>query len=146
MDKDRAIRLAEAGRWLRQQREQRGYTTARAFATALGIDASLVSNYERGVYAVDDQRAAQIAETLGIPELVVREHLGLWVPAAGVPSAADLASIPEESILRWAEQIAESYPDSPAIQQSVRLLATLVSEHTASTQDHDEEGPSQKTG
>lgn len=145
---DRATRLAQAGRWLRQERARRGFATAKAFADALGIDASLVSNYERGASAPDDERAAQIATVLKMDELVVREHLGLWVPAAGVPTEQDLASVPDEKIVEWAEEIAARYPGDAAIQQSARLLAILVKERNESSteQEHGGKNQSRKTG
>jgi transcriptional regulator with XRE-family HTH domain len=86
-------RLEAAGRWLRGARERRGYRTAADFARALQVDQSLVSRYERGVSAVGDERAEQIAHLLRMDIVDVRSGLGLWVPpesTAGVarPAAA----------------------------------------------------------
>jgi transcriptional regulator with XRE-family HTH domain len=78
---DRRERLAQAGEWLREQRVRRGITTAVEFANRLGVDKALVSNYERGVSEVSDERAKKISEVLGIDEIEVRRNLGLWVPA-----------------------------------------------------------------
>jgi len=87
---DRRARLGQAGRWLREQRERHGFTRAVDFARALGVDASLVSNYERGVNAVDDERARKIADVLGLDEVAVRRGLNLWTPS--VPAAHEMVS------------------------------------------------------
>lgn len=73
-------RQEAAGRWLRDHREQRGYKTIGQFARALGVDQSMISRYERGVSEIDDERAEQIAEVLGMDLIDVRRGLGLWVP------------------------------------------------------------------
>lgn len=77
---ERRRNLEEAGRWLRTQRTKRGYDTAGKLARALGVDPSRISNYERGMSAVPDERAAQIADLFGMDEIEVRRGLGLWVP------------------------------------------------------------------
>lgn len=84
-------RLEAAGRWLRDARERRGYATAADFARALQVDQSLVSRYERGLSAVGDERAEQIAQVLSMDIVDVRSGLGLWVPreSAARPAAAD---------------------------------------------------------
>lgn len=79
-DDERRDRLVSAGRWLRQERQRRGYPTAAAFARALGIDKGLISNYETGRTAVPDERAERIADVFGMDILEVRRNLGLWVP------------------------------------------------------------------
>lgn len=83
-------RLEAAGRWLRGARERRGYRTAADFARALQVDQSLVSRYERGLSAVGDERAEQIAQVLRMDILDVRGGLGLWVPSgASRPAEGD---------------------------------------------------------
>lgn len=87
-------RLEAAGQWLKDARENRGYATATAFAAALGVNQSMVSRYERGSSEVEDERAEQIADVLGMPLVEVRRGLGLWVPAdepasIAVPGALD---------------------------------------------------------
>lgn len=94
-DDDRRARLLNAGRWLRNMRERHGYAKAVDFARALGVDASLISQYERGVNAVPDERAEQIAEVLGLDIIETRRNLGLWVPAVGEePGEGEVASGP----------------------------------------------------
>lgn len=77
---DKRDRLIKAGQWLRDQRQRRGFRSAAEFARALGIDKGLVSNYETGRSEVPDDRAERIADVLGLDEIHVRRHLGLWVP------------------------------------------------------------------
>ena len=77
---ERREQLEVAGRWLRQERERRGFTKLGSFARAVGVDPSQISNYERGVNAVSDDRAEQIANVLHMPLIEVRRNLGLWVP------------------------------------------------------------------
>lgn len=69
------------GRWLREQR-LRKFATGREFAAALGIDQSVVSEYETGkIGKVSDERAEEIAAVLELPVIEVRLNLGLWVPS-----------------------------------------------------------------
>lgn len=96
----RRDRLEAAGRWLRRARERRGYHTAADFARALQVDQSLISRYERGISAVGDERAEQIAHVLGMEIVEVRSGLGLWIPpesptAAGASPAADDTELAE---------------------------------------------------
>lgn len=89
-------RLEGAGRWLRDARERRGFPTAADFARALRVDQSLVSRYERGLSAVGDERAEQIAQVLRMDIVDVRGGLGLWVPretAARPPADAELQEL-----------------------------------------------------
>lgn len=73
------------------------------FARALGIDKSLLSNYETGKTRPSDEAAARIADVLGIDVLVVRRRLGLWVPP---DKAAELDAGPnEESLAERARRI-----------------------------------------
>lgn len=116
----------EAGAWLRRERELRGWRTAKSFAAALGVDPSQISNYERGVNAIDDERAAQIAAVLRMDEIEVRRSVGLWVPGDGVPTPQDLSSVPDTDLIAWAAEIARRWPGNESIQASARLLATLA--------------------
>jgi transcriptional regulator with XRE-family HTH domain len=113
---DRRSRLVAAGGWLREQRERRGYHKAIDFARALGVDASLVSNYERGVTSVPDDRAEQIAEVLGMDVIEVRRNLGLWVP--------DDARQPERPSETAEEELLERIRRDP--RQRRRLLDALL--------------------
>jgi transcriptional regulator with XRE-family HTH domain len=100
------ISKEEAGRWLREQRRRRGFETVGAFARALGVDPSRVSNYERGDSRVPDTRADQIAELLHMDVIHVRRNLGLWVPpesASSRPSPAASLAHAEEERDRWVE-------------------------------------------
>jgi len=77
---ERTERLQAAGAWLRTQREARGWTGSE-FARRLGILQVRVSAYERGQYEVPPSAAEKIAETIDVPLIEVRRHLGLWVPS-----------------------------------------------------------------
>ncbi|MGH9248910.1 MAG: helix-turn-helix domain-containing protein [Acidimicrobiales bacterium] len=79
-DPDKRTRLAQAGAWLRETRERRGFHKVVDFAREIGVDPSMVSNYELGKSAVDDERAEQIAAVLRMPILEVRRGLHMWVP------------------------------------------------------------------
>ena len=125
---DRRARLAQAGQWLRANRQKRGYARQVEFATALGVDNSVLSNYERGVSQVDDERAAQIARLLDMDEIEVRQGLGLWVPSDGMPTQQDLERVPLHDLINWGMEIARRYPRDQAIQQSARLLAMLAAQ------------------
>jgi transcriptional regulator with XRE-family HTH domain len=73
-----------AGKWLREQREQRGIATQSELARRLGWDKTMVNNYETRGVTVPDERAEQLAEFFGIDVITVRRNLGLWVPGDGV--------------------------------------------------------------
>jgi len=124
MSRDRLAQRAQAGAWLREQRERRGYATAAAFASALGIDKSLVSNYETGRTAVPDDRAERIAEVLGMDIIEVRRRLGLWVPE-GEPRQAPWAGELEE-VRRLLHQVAQRDPDR--VRTIRRILEALADE------------------
>lgn len=86
---DKRSRLIDAGRWLKETRERRGYRVAADFARGLGVTPSLVSHWERGINKVTDAQAKQIADLLGLGEIEVRRNLTLWVPeqeAKGTPA------------------------------------------------------------
>lgn len=76
---DRRVRLETAGRWLRERRRQK-YPVAAAFARAIGVDGSQVSNYERGVHEVPAERVPVIAQVLGMDELDVWRGLQRQMP------------------------------------------------------------------
>lgn len=88
-----------AGAWLKARREEHGFRTAASFARALGVDPSMVSNYERGANAIDDERAAQIAAVLGVSEIDVRRKFGLWVPAEEERPISTLEAIEQDPAL-----------------------------------------------
>lgn len=111
--------LEEAGRWLRRARERRGYRTAVDFARALQVDQSLVSRYERGISAVSDERAEQIAQVLHMDIIDVRSGLGLWVPrepGAARPAASDDAELQE--LIAQAE-------DNPALRDALLAVKRM---------------------
>lgn len=72
-------RLEDAGRWLRDQRERRGLSV-REFASKLDVSTPVVYDWQNGKMGVSDERAAQIADVLDMPEIDVRRGLRLWVP------------------------------------------------------------------
>ncbi len=111
--------LEAAGRWLRQARERRGYRTAADFARVLQVDQSLVSRYERGISAVGDERAEQIAQVLRMDIIDVRNGLGLWVPresGAARPATADDAELHE--LIAQAE-------DNPALRDALLAVKRM---------------------
>lgn len=117
-------RLEAAGEWLRRARKRGGYRTAVALADALGIDRSMVSRYESGISEVDDDRAQQIAEVLGLSLIEVRRGLGLWVPTE-VPRPADdpavVAALAEHLRYQIQEKRADlEFLDSPEFERFSR--------------------------
>lgn len=101
---DRREQLQVAGRWLREQREKRGFPKLGSFARAVGVDPSQISNYERGVNAVTDERAEQIAAALGMSVMEVRRNLGLWVPEVDddeTAIATRLVDMPEADVAEF---------------------------------------------
>jgi transcriptional regulator with XRE-family HTH domain len=115
----RRDRLEAAGCWLRRARERRGYHTAADFARVLQVDQSLVSRYERGISAVGDERAEQIAQVLRMDIIDVRSGLGLWVPSesgAARPSGADDAELQE--LITQAE-------DNPALRDALLAVKRM---------------------
>jgi transcriptional regulator with XRE-family HTH domain len=88
--RDKADKAAKvkAGEWLREARTSRDIS-ARDFARQIDVTVQQLSRYEIGDNAVDDDRAALIAKALGVPVVVARRGLGLWVPDADF-GAADL--------------------------------------------------------
>jgi transcriptional regulator with XRE-family HTH domain len=130
MADDRRERLEAAGRWLRRERHRRGYETAGALARALGVDPSRVSQYERGASAVPDERAADIAELFGMPELEVRRHLGLWVPEPSGRFATEERTVEGpvgETVVRIVRDL-EADTDGLSEEESERMLQAVLAE------------------
>lgn len=92
----RGERLRQAGEWLRDQRNRRGWT-GRHLASLIGITPIQVSNYERGRDGISDDRAERIARAFGMDVIDVRANLGLWVPDGHKPGESRMVS-PEEAI------------------------------------------------
>ncbi|MCK9929994.1 helix-turn-helix domain-containing protein [Frankia sp. Mgl5] len=92
----RARRLREGGHWLREQREQRGWT-GRHLASLVGITPTQISNYERGKDGIDDERAEGIARALNMNIIDVRRGLGLWLPE-GTEATPRPSVAPEDAI------------------------------------------------
>jgi transcriptional regulator with XRE-family HTH domain len=133
------ISKQEAGRWLREQRRRRGFETVGAFARALGVDPSRVSNYERGDGRVPDERADQIAELLRMDVIHVRRNLGLWTPpesASARPSPAESLAHAEEERDRWVEAMRQN----PELAESFANLVAYALGRLA--QDPESEGAS----
>jgi transcriptional regulator with XRE-family HTH domain len=84
---DKPTQRLRAGEWLRTQREQRGFSSAAELGRAIGTTKEVIWSYEKGRASVPDERAAQIAEALGMDLIEVRRNLGLWVPVEGKASA-----------------------------------------------------------
>lgn len=76
---DRREGLAEAGRWLRECREQAGLTQQQ-LADSFGGKTQNVSAYELGVHRPSDDKAAAMATCLDIPLAEMRSRFGLYVP------------------------------------------------------------------
>lgn len=112
-----------AGRWLRQAREKRGFTTASALARRMGVSESMVSRIETGLSAATDERAEQIAEALGMNIVDVRRNLGLWVP----PDAGGFAVYTTEEASARAK-----------ILQAKALIRAALSDDAAEVPDVDE--------
>lgn len=110
-------RLEAAGRWLRDARERRGYATAADFARALRVDQSLVSRYERGLSAVGDERAEQIARLLRMDIVDVRGGLGLWVPPE--PTARPAAGDAE------LQELISQAGDNPALRDALLAVKRM---------------------
>jgi transcriptional regulator with XRE-family HTH domain len=81
-------RLLRAGEWLRETRTRRGLTAAE-LAELIDTSPQNISNYERGMATVNDDRAAKIATALGLDIITTRQGLGLWVPddTPGTPAS-----------------------------------------------------------
>ena len=80
--------LIRGGRWLREQRRKRGFSSAAAFGREVGASKEVVSAWELGRFAIPDNRAEAIAETLGVSVLETRRGLGMWVPPGDDAHAA----------------------------------------------------------
>lgn len=119
-----------AGRWLRRARERRGYRTAADFARALRVDQSLVSRYERGISAVGDERAEQIADVLRMDLIDVRSGLGLWVPAGRTTRSvtADDAEL---------QELIAQAGDNPALRDALLAVKRMNEARRESPPRHD---------
>ena len=116
-----------AGAWLKQARQNAGYETQGAFAAALGVNPSMITRYELGQSAIEDERAEQIARVLDRPLLEVRRNLGLWVPTA-VAEANDEADAALARRLRYEiSELREDLKvlkDMPDVSRGTRKLIT----------------------
>lgn len=116
MSTDRRTVLEDAGRWLRKQRERRGFETAGEFARTIGIDPSQLSRYERGISAVPDERAEQISEVLRMDILDVRRGLGLWVPSTNEPAEdddePDLETMSDDELEEYIDSISQAHGEA----------------------------------
>jgi transcriptional regulator with XRE-family HTH domain len=117
----RRDQLEEAGRWLRDARERRGHRTAADFARALDVDQSLVSRYERGISAVGDERAEQIAEVLRMDIVDVRRGLGLWVPREETARAARPGSADDAEL----QDLIAQAGDNPALRDALLAVKRM---------------------
>lgn len=128
-------RLEDAGRWLKKAREDRGFSTATTFAAALGVNQSMVSRYERGMSEVEDERAEQIADVLGMPLVEVRRGLGLWVPADEPPSITVPGSF-EQQLREELAQLREDLADlDPSRKVSYRILRRALEREIDDVED-----------
>jgi transcriptional regulator with XRE-family HTH domain len=78
MDDARRPSPDERGAWLREARQRAGYARQADFARAIGVDKSLLSNYETGKTRPSDDSADRIARALKRDIFEVRRGLGLW--------------------------------------------------------------------
>jgi len=117
----RRDQLEAAGRWLRGARERRGYQTAADFARALQVDQSLISRYERGLSAVGDERAEQIAQVLRMDIVDVRSGLGLWVPRASAAGAARPATADDAEL----QELIAQAGDNPALRDALLAVKRM---------------------
>lgn len=100
-------RLLRAGEWLREARTNRGLTGAE-LAELVETSPQNISNYERGVTSVSDDKAAKIATALGLDEITTRRNLGLWVPDAADPQRSENVDSTLAAIQRDAALIPEA--------------------------------------
>jgi transcriptional regulator with XRE-family HTH domain len=80
---EKKARMARAGAWLHAERDKRGLSQT-AMAQALGLppgSQNRISNYENGVYEVNDRMIPDIARVLGLPEYDTARGLEAWLPA-----------------------------------------------------------------
>jgi transcriptional regulator with XRE-family HTH domain len=103
---DRRDELAHAGRWLREQREAAGLTQAE-LADSFGGKMQNVSAYELGIHRPSDDKAAAMAEILGIAVNEMRRQFGLYVPDGAVDKLPRELT-PEEAIRRDPHLIPEA--------------------------------------
>jgi transcriptional regulator with XRE-family HTH domain len=117
----RRDQLEAAGRWLRGARERRGYQTAADFARDLQVDQSLISRYERGISAVGDERAEQIAQVLRMDIVDVRRGLGLWIPRESASRAAHPAAAGDVEL----QELIAQAGDNPVLRDALLAVKRM---------------------
>jgi DNA-binding XRE family transcriptional regulator len=78
---ERHDRIRRAGRWLRQERDGRGWTQADLAERLAGVSQHAVSAFERGAYEVEAGIARDIAKVFGLSEYEVWRGLEIPLPA-----------------------------------------------------------------
>jgi len=78
---ERHDRIRRAGRWLRQERDSRGWTQADLAERLPGVSQHAVSAFERGAYEVEAGVARDIARVFALPEYDVWRGLEIPLPA-----------------------------------------------------------------
>lgn len=114
---DRLSQRARAGRWLREQRQRRGFATAAEFGRAIGVSKEVASNYEVGRSSVPDDRAEGIAKALGLDIITVRRNLGLWVPDDVPAEVEQLPSL---------EKVLDTMSLEELVEANVRLAQRII--------------------
>jgi transcriptional regulator with XRE-family HTH domain len=128
--------LEAAGRWLRGVRERRGYQTAADFARALQVDQSLVSRYERGISAIGDERAEQIAHVLRMDIVEVRRGLGLWVPHESTTRATHPPSADDVEL----QELIAQAGDNPVLRDALLAVKRMNEARQQSRPPHGRDG------
>lgn len=82
--------------------------SVRGLARELDVAAQSVHNWETGKMGVSDERAAQMADVFGMPEIEVRRGLGLWVPEDSGEAEPEPSDAPWETL----RQLTEINPDT----------------------------------
>jgi transcriptional regulator with XRE-family HTH domain len=141
-DPGRKERLQAAGRWLRTQREMRGWTGS-DLARRMGITQVRVSAYERGQYEVPSDVTEQLATAFNLPVIEVRRNLGLWVPTdtdlADLQYRPDPATLSDDTLIhevirRWSQrsdrEIVDVYPHRSQVPKELwtRLFTSVRGE------------------
>lgn len=76
---NRRDQLAAGGEWLRARREGLGIRSAAELARRLGVDRSLVNNWESGKHAPSEAIVDQLATEVDVTVDQVREAFGMYV-------------------------------------------------------------------